>query len=86
MKPEEIVTDAELVKASGNANFGSQQPRNVIKFVLLQYVCGYHSGGTAQAICNDLALVRNSRNSRRAPSLTKKGKDYLWACFGKESY
>ena len=86
MTPEEIVPDDQLKAASEYANFGSAQPREVLAYGLLQTACGYHTGGTVRAIMLDLKLVSIRRNPMKPPALLKRGREYLWAAFGRKSY
>ena len=73
---EEIVSDEELDKAWGNANFGdSLTKRDVVASALLKYACGYITGHYAQCICVELGLVTKNLN------LTIKGKRYLYLAF-----
>jgi hypothetical protein len=73
--PEQIVTDQELEKAWGNANFGNMQKRDVIKGALLKCASGYLTGHTVKCILEELQLVTTRW------TLTKKGKQYLFAAF-----
>jgi len=75
MRLEEIVSDADLKKAFGHANFGNTTEREVIKFALLKANCGYHNGHTADCIIKELGLINEKRK------LLKKGKEYLFWSF-----
>ena len=85
-RPEEIVSDAELKEASGYANFGTASPREVLAYGLLQTACGYHTGGTVRSIMRDLNMVGLPKNRHKAPTLRKRGREYLWAAFGRKSF
>ena len=88
-KPEEMITDGELVAAAGNANFGSRPLREVIDAAVLQTAAGFSTGHTVRCMMEDLGLVSKPLPTRpRSPSppLRKKGKRYLWACYGGQSF
>lgn len=70
-----LVTDEEIDKAWGNANFGSESKRDVIKDALLQLAGDFRTGHTAECILKELGLVGTNI------SLTKKGKRYLFYAF-----
>ncbi len=74
-KVEEILTDAQINDAWGNANFGSISKRNVIAGALLKCASGYYTGNTAKCIIEELGLVTKKW------TLTKLGKRYLYAAF-----
>lgn len=76
MRVEEIVGDGHLNKVWGNANFGSISRRELVAFSLLKCACGYYTGFTARQILIELELV-----NEKEWTLTKKGKEYLWAAF-----
>lgn len=70
-----IVTNEELDAAWGNANFGDTPKREVLKDTLLKCVCGYSTGKTAKAICEELGLIT------MIYKITLKGQEYLYfAC------
>ena len=72
---EEIITDEQLAKAWGYANFGNTDKREIVANVLLKCACGYYTGATAKAIVSELGLVGKNW------TLTKLGKKYLWAAY-----
>ena len=74
-KPEDLITDGQITDAFGNADFGTKNKRDVVKFTLLKYASGYDSGHTAMCILQDLGLL-TQRNQ-----LSQRGKRYLWAAF-----
>lgn len=82
MTPESIITDEEVERVHANANFGTMTKRDVVAFALLKAACGYHSGGTARSIIIEHGLTSNPSNPMNVPTLRKKGREYLWACFG----
>jgi len=71
----EMITDEEIEKVWGNANFGSMSKRDVIQFGLLKCVSGYHQGHTSRQIITELGLITEKYN------ITKKGRAYLWEAF-----
>ncbi len=79
---EIIISDKELSEAFENTKFGDSKPRDIVKFALLNAVCGYANGHTAQCIIQELGLVGKSH--MKGSSLTKKGKLYFWECFNKK--
>lgn len=74
-----LVSDEDLQKVWGNANFGSTPRREVLRETLIKIACGFHTGSTATQICLELKLIGKSKRS-----LTKKGKLYLY--YALESY
>ncbi len=73
----DLLTDKEIEIAFANADFGDIEYREVVKYTLLQYACGFTSGNFARAILRELGLITSS------DILTKKGKRYLFAAFNK---
>ena len=73
---EAIISDGEMEKAFGYANFGSTPKREVLRNTLLKCVAGYKTGHTAQAIVQELGLVYSSKWA-----LTKRGAKYLFAAY-----
>lgn len=87
MKPDEIIPDADIERIHANANFGDVAKRDVVKAALLQTACGFHTGHTARTILAEHGLITLPRNgSAKVPKLNKKGRDYLWASFGRNSF
>jgi len=73
---ENIVSDEEIEKVWGNADFGNElTKRQIIANGVLKYASGYHSGNTLQSILKELGLLTIQLY------LTKKGKAYLWSYF-----
>lgn len=85
MKPDEIISDAEVDHVHGNANFGSTPKRDVIAHALLKTACGYSTGHTARTIIEEHGLVGSGGDLRKLPRLRKKGREYLWAALGQNS-
>ncbi len=71
----DIVTDAQLKNAWGNADFGNTNPRIVIADTVLKCAVGYATGQTARMICEELGLVTPDWE------LSQRGKAYLFAAF-----
>lgn len=69
---DRLISDKEIDKAWGNANFGDISKRDVIKGALLKCASGYHTGHTAKVILMELGLVKQSKWE-----LTVIGKQYL---------
>ena len=85
MRPEEIISDADVERVHGNANFGSRSKRDVLKWGVLQTAAGFQTGSTARQIMQEHGLIGTRRDRYKVPALTKKGRQYLWAEFGKDS-
>lgn len=75
-KTEDIITNEQLDKVWGNANFGTISKRKVIANGVLKCASGYYTGHTLKFIMKELGLVNPSKWA-----LTKKGKEYLFAEF-----
>jgi len=71
----DIVTDQELDAAWGNADFGQNDKRFIVKQALLKCACGYYSGRTAKHILCELGLTTEQWE------MTPKGRQYLFAAF-----
>lgn len=82
MKPHEIISDLEIIKVHGNANFGTSAPRDVVNGCLLKAACGYGIGSTATAIILEHELVTQSSKARKF-KLTDKGRKYLYAAYNR---
>ena len=80
MKIQEIITDSEIERVHGNANFGEMSKRAVIALGLLKCVCGFQQGSTSLAIITEHNLIAESYE------LTPKGRHYLWAAFGNSKF
>ena len=48
--PEEIITDAEIIRVHGYANFGDMTPREVVNEGVKKYAVGFTSGHTQMCI------------------------------------
>lgn len=76
--PELIISDEEIERIHGNANFGSMDKRTVVNQGVLKCAAGYHQGYTSNEIIKAHGLVTAGYR------LTKKGREYLWAVFANE--
>lgn len=77
---QKLVPDFKVDIAFTNTNFGSAEPRDVIKDTLLKYASCYHSGSTATAICVELGLIKKAKGNYNY-NLTRLGKEYLYEAF-----
>ena len=75
-RPEEIISDAEVTRVHGYANFGSMSPREVVNDGVRKTAVGYHCGHTQFSILRDHGLVTRPRLGSYDVDLTKKGKAY----------
>lgn len=72
---EQLVTDDELDRAWGNANFGGRTKREVVRLGTLKCLAGWHQGFTSKTICTELGLIDSQYR------VTAKGRAYIWlAC------
>jgi len=74
------VTEGEVEKVWGNANFGSDlnsRKMDVVKGSLLKWASGFHSGYTAFRLLVELDLMTEKKR------LTVRGKRQLWEFFSK---
>ena len=77
--PEQIITDAEMARVHGNANFGSQAPRQVLAEGVWKYSMGYTGGHTQLTILLEHGLIRKPKPGSYRSTLTKRGEAYLRA-------
>ena len=82
-KPEEIISDEEIERIHGHANFGSVSKRSVVDEAVLKTSCGYHTGGTARSIIIEHGLAKSQNDPNKVPKLTAKGRLYLWSAFSR---
>lgn len=71
----DIITDEQITATFGNSDFGKTNKRDVIKYALLKYATGYHSGHTIKTILQELNLITSKC------ILTKDGSHYLFVAF-----
>ncbi len=57
MSVEEIISDDEIEKVHGNANFGGVKRRDVVNFGVLKCASGYHQGRTSTQIILEHKLI-----------------------------
>lgn len=69
---EELIPDADLDRAWGNANFGGMTKREVLREGVLKCLAGWHQGHTSKTICTELGLIS------QAYRVTPKGRAYIW--------
>jgi hypothetical protein len=80
---KELVTDEEINKAWGNADFGIDlSKRDIINNALLKIACEYMIGSTARYILIELGLIRTTPSRKYV--LTDNGRYYLFKVFSKE--
>lgn len=72
----EIISDAEVIRVHGNANFGTMRPREVVNDGVRKAALGYHTGHTQFCILRDHGLITKPRGMSYDVNLTKKGKRY----------
>lgn len=76
-----IVSDEEVARVHGNANFGAISPREVVNEGVRKTAVGYHCGSTMLRILREHGLITKPRPGTSDCDLTKKGKAYgraLW--------
>lgn len=78
-KTTDIVSDAEIERVHGYANFGSISKRGVVNEGVMKYAFGFTSGHTEMTILREHGLIKLSRRMSYDADLTKKGKKYLRA-------
>lgn len=74
-KAAEIISDEEIERVHGNANFGSMGKREVVNQGVLKCASGYYQGHTSTQIITEHGLIDDKYG------LTPKGRMYLWAAF-----
>lgn len=79
MSKQEIISDEQVDKVHGNANFGSTGKREVVDQGLLKCASGYYQGYTSTKILTEHGLIDKEYK------LTAKGRTYLWEAFKIES-
>jgi hypothetical protein len=76
LKLAEIVSDDEISKVHGHANFGAMTPRKVVNDGVRKTAVGYHCGHTQFTILREHGLITKPRAGSYDADLTKKGKAY----------
>lgn len=81
--PTEIVSDADIERIHGNANFGiGISKRAVVNAGVLTYAFGYTTGYTLLCILLEHGLVKKPKPGSYRTTLTVKGGEYLRAVYG----
>lgn len=75
----ELISDAEVARVHGYANFGDMTPRDVIRDGVVKYAMGYTGGHTQLSILIEHALIHKPKPGSYQSTLTKKGRAYLRA-------
>lgn len=76
----EIISDDEIIRVHGHANFGpTMTPRGAVNDGVRKYAVGYSSGHTQLCILLEHGLITKPRPGRYDANLTKKGKRYARA-------
>lgn len=75
-KLAEIVSDDEIAKVHGYANFGAMTPREVVNDGVRKTAVGYHCGHTQFTILREHGLITKPPAGSYDANLTKKGKAY----------
>jgi len=78
---QEIISDADVARVHGHANFGRWMPRDVIADGVLKYAYGYTGGYTQLTILREHGLIRAPKPGSYYSTLTKKGQEYLRAAW-----
>jgi len=81
----EIISDEEVAKVHGYANFGSMTPREVVNDGVRKTAVGYHCGHTQFTILREHGLITAPRTGSYDANLTKKGKAYARALYHDET-
>jgi hypothetical protein len=78
---QKVVSDDEIARVHGSANFGSQSPREVVNDGVRKYAIGYQGGHTQLCILQEHGLITKPRPGSYDANLTKKGKKYARALY-----
>jgi hypothetical protein len=78
-RERELISDADLTRVHGFANFGAMTPRDVIRDGVVKYAMGYTGGHTQLSILIEHALIHKPKPGSYQSTLTKKGRAYLRA-------
>ena len=74
--PEQIISDEDIIRVHGYANFGGMTPREVVNDGVRKYAVGFTGGHTQLCILLEHGLIRRPRPGKYRASLTEKGKRY----------
>ena len=84
---KDIVSDEDVERVHGNANFGQTSKREVLNEGVMKAAFGFHCGSTMRNIIYEHGLIRTCREPGDRMRLTKKGEKYLrlivWGRFDK---
>lgn len=76
-RPNEIISDEEVKRVHGHANFGTMTPREVLADGVWKYSMGYSGGHTQLCILLEHKLITKPKPGSYKANLTVKGKAYL---------
>ncbi len=79
MTREDIISDADIVRVHGRANFGTMTAREVVDDGIGKVAVGYHCGHTQFSILREHGLITKPKGMSYDCNLTKKGKKYYRA-------
>lgn len=77
--PEDIISDEEIIRVHGYANFGDMSPREVVNDGVRKYAIGFTGGHTQLCILLEHKLITKPKPGKYAANLTQKGKRYARA-------
>ena len=77
--PHEIISDEEIIRVHGHANFGDMSPREVVNDGVRKYAIGYTGGHTQLCILMEHGLITKPKPGKYSANLTQKGKRYARA-------
>ena len=80
--PTDIISDAEIERVHGHANFCSMSKRGVVNEGVLKYAFGFSGGHTQLCILLEHGLIRKPPMGREIAPLTKRGQRYLRSVYG----
>jgi hypothetical protein len=79
MTREVIISDAEIARVHGRANFGTMTAREVVDDGISNVAVGHHCGHTQFTILREHGLITKPKAMSYDCNLTKKGKKYYRA-------
>ena len=77
--PNDIISDEEITRVHGYANFGHMTPRDVVNDGVRKYAVGFTGGATQVSILREHGLITRTKGCGYTADLTKKGKRYARA-------
>lgn len=75
MSVEDVISEDDVVRVHGYANFGDLTPREIVNSGVLKYSMGHTGGSTQIAILREHKLITKPKGYHA--NLTEKGKWYL---------